>query len=94
MKTIKLQLSSQSGTQNYNADGVSNGGSTSTNYRMIVVEDNNNQIGDAAFSFSMNLNYLQQGGEYTAAVEELDAKIKAAIQAFNQALTGTELTSL
>ena len=93
MKTIKLQLSSQSGTQNYNTDGISNGGSTSTNYRMVIVEDNN-PIGDAAFSFSMNLNYLLQGEEYTTAVEELNTKIKAAIQAFNQALTGTELTSL
>lgn len=94
MKTINLQLSSQSATQNYNTEGTSNGGSTSINYRMIVVEDNNNQAGDANLSFYMNLYSLSSGMEYTAAVEALDAKIKAAIQAFNQALTGTELTSL
>lgn len=94
MKTINLQLSSQSATQNYNTEGTSNGGSTSINYRMIVVEDNNNQAGDANFSFNMNLYSLSSDMEYTAAVEALDAKIKAAIQAFNQALTGTELTSL
>ena len=94
MKTINLQLSSQSATQNYNTEGSSNGGSTSINYRMIAVEDNNNQVGDANFSFNMNLYSLSSDMEYTAAVETLDAKIKAAIQAFNQALTGTELTSL
>lgn len=94
MKTINLQLSSQSATQNYNTEGTSNGGATSINYRMIVVEDNNNQVGDANFSFNMNIYSLSSDMEYTAAVEALDAKIKAAIQAFNQALTGTELTSL
>lgn len=94
MKTINLQLSSQSATQNYNTEGASNGGSTSINYRMIVVEDNNNQAGDANFSFNMNIYSLSSDMEYTAAMEALDAKIKAAIQAFNQALTGTELTSL
>ena len=94
MKTINLQLSSQSATQNYNAEGTSNGGSTSMSYRMVVVEDGNNQVGDANFSFNMNFYSIQSDMEYTAAVETLDAKIKAAIQAFNQALTGTELTSL
>lgn len=94
MKTINLQLSSQSATQNYNSEGTSNGGATSMGYRLVVVEDNNNQVGDANFSFNMNIYSLSSDMEYTAAVEALDAKIKAAIQAFNQALTGTELTSL
>ena len=94
MKTIKLQLSSQSATQNYNSEGASNGGSISMGYRLVVVEDNNNQVGDANFSFNMNIYSRSSDMEYTAAVETLDAKIKAAIQAFNQALTGTELTSL
>ena len=94
MKTINLQISSQSATQNYNSEGASNGGSTSMGYRLVVVEDNNNQVGDANFSFNMNIYSRSSDMEYTAAVETLDAKIKAAIQAFNQALTGTELTSL
>lgn len=95
MKTINLQLSSQSATQNYNTEGTSNGGSTSINYRLVVVEDNNNQVGDANFSFNMNIYSLSSDNmEYTAAMETLNAKIKAAIQAFNQALTGKELTSL
>lgn len=86
MKTINLQLSSQSATQNYNTEGTSNGGSTSINYRMIVVEDNNNQVGDANFSFNMNLYSLSSEMEYTAAVETLKTKIKNAIEEFNNAL--------
>ena len=86
MKTIKLQLSSQSATQNYNSEGASNGGSTSMGYRLVVVEDNNNQVGDVNFSFNMNLYSLPSDMEYTAAVEALDAKIKAAIEEFNNAL--------
>lgn len=86
MKTINLQLSSQSATQNYNTEGTSNGGSTSINYRMIVVEDNNNQVGDANFSFNMNLYSLSSDMEYTAAVETLKTKIKNAIEEFNNAL--------
>lgn len=94
MKTINLQLSSQSATQNYNTEGSSNGGSTSMSYRLAVVEDNNNQVGDANFSFNMNIYSLSSDMEYTAAVETLKTKINAAIQAFNQTLTGTKLTSL
>lgn len=86
MKTINLQLSSQSATQNYNSEGSSNGGSTSMSYRLAVVEDNNNQVGDANFSFNMNLYSLSSDMEYTAAVEALKTKIKNAIEEFNNAL--------
>lgn len=85
MKTIKLQLSSQSATQNYNSEGASNGGSTSMGYR-LVVEDNNNQVGDANFSFNMNIYSLSSDMEYTAAAETLKTKIKNAIEEFNNAL--------
>lgn len=86
MKTINLQLSSQSATQNYNSEGASNGGATSMSYRLAVVEDNNNQVGDANFSFNMNLYSLSSEMEYTAAVETLKTKIKNAIEEFNNAL--------
>lgn len=86
MKTINLQLSSQSATQNYNSEGSSNGGSTSMSYRLAVVEDNNNQVGDANFSFNMNIYSLSSDMEYTAAVETLKTKIKNAIEEFNNAL--------
>ena len=55
-------------------------------YKLIVVEDNNNQIGDASFSFSMSMYQLPTGSEYTTVVETLDAKIKAAIEEFNNSL--------
>ena len=86
MKTIKLQLSSQSATQNYNSEGASNGGSTSMGYRLVVVEDGNNQVGDANFSFNMNFYPIQSDMEYTAAVESLRTKIQNAIEEFNNAL--------
>ena len=86
MKTINLQLSSQSATQNYNSEGSSNGGSTSMSYRLAVVEDNNNQVGDANFSFNMNIYSLSSDMEYTAAVETLKTKIKNAIEEFNNSL--------
>ena len=86
MKTINLQLSSQSATQNYNTEGTSNGGSTSMGYRLAVVEDNNNQVGDANFSFNMNIYSLSSDMEYTAAVETLKTKIKNAIEEFNNSL--------
>ena len=86
MKTIKLQLSSQSATQNYNSEGASNGGSTSMGYRLVVVEDGNNHVGDANFSFNMNFYSIQSDMEHTAAVESLRTKIQNAIEEFNNAL--------
>ena len=86
MKTINLQISSQSATQNYNTEGTSNGGSTSMSYRMVVVEDGNNHVGDANFSFNMSFYSIQSDMEYTAAVETLKTKIKNAIEEFNNAL--------
>ena len=87
MKTINLQTSSQSATQNYNSEGISNGGSISISYRLVVVEDDNNQVGDAIFSFNTNIYSLSSDNmEYTTAMETLNAKIKAAIEEFNNAL--------
>ena len=85
MKTMNLKLSSQSGSQNYDNNGNVNGSSTTTSYR-IVIEEEGTEIGNANYSFSMNYYNVPEGEEYTAAREALEAKIKVAIEEFNNAL--------
>lgn len=85
MKTMNLKVSSQSGSQNYDNEGNVNGSSTTMSYRMVIEEDGN-QVGDANYNFSMNYYNVPSGEDYTTAREALEAKIKAAIQAFNEAL--------
>lgn len=85
MKTMNLKVNSQSGSQNYDNNGNVNGNSTTMNYRMVIEEDGH-QIGDASYSFSMNYYSIPEGEDYTSAKEALEAKIKAAITEFNNAL--------
>lgn len=85
MKTMNLKLSSQSGSQNYDNNGKVNGSSTTTSYR-IVIEEDGTEVGNANYSFSMNYYNVPEGEDYTTAREALEAKVKAAIEAFNEAL--------
>lgn len=85
MKTINLKISSQSGSQNFDNDGNINGSSTTMSYRMIIEEDGM-EVGNANYTFSMNYYNVPEGEDYTAARTALEAKIKAAIEAFNNAL--------
>lgn len=82
---MNLKLSSQSGSQNYDNEGNVNGSSTTMNYRMII-EEEGTEIGNADYSFSMSYYNVPTGMEYTTAREALEAKVKAAIEAFNEAL--------
>lgn len=85
MKTLNLKVSSQSGSQNYNNEGNVNGSSTTTSYR-IVIEEDGNEVGNANYTFSMNYYNVPEGEDYTTDREAFEAKIKAAIEAFNAAL--------
>lgn len=85
MKTMNLKVSSQSGSQNYDNNGNVNGSSTTTSYR-IVIEEEGTEIGNANYTFSMNYNSVTESVDYTTARETFEAKIKAAIEAFNDAL--------
>ena len=85
MKTMNLKVSSQSGSQNYDNNGNVNGNSTTTSYR-IVIEEDGTEVGNANYSFSMNYYNVPDGEDYTTARTALEAKIKAAIEAFNAAL--------
>ena len=85
MKTMNLKVSSQSGSQNYDNDGNVNGSSTTTSYR-IVIEEEGTEIGNANYTFSMNYYTMPDGEDYTTAREAFEAKVKAAIEAFNNAL--------
>lgn len=85
MKTMNLRLSSQSGSQNYDNEGNVNGSSTTTSYK-IVIEEEGTEIGNANYTFSMNYYTMPEGVDYTTAREAFEAKIKAAITEFNNAL--------
>lgn len=85
MKTMNLKVSSHSGSQNYDNNGNVNGSSTTTSYRMVIEEDGT-EVGNANYSFSMNYYNVPEGEDYTAARTALEAKVKAAIEAFNAAL--------
>ena len=85
MKTMNLKLSSQSGSQNYDNNGNVNGSSTTTSYR-IVIEEEGTEIGNANYTFSMNYYTMPEGMDYTSAKEAFEAKIKVAIEEFNNAL--------
>ena len=85
MKTMNLKVSSQSGSQNYDNSGNVNGSSTTMSYRMVIEEDGT-EVGNANYSFSMNYYSMTEGVDYTSAREAFEAKIKAAIEAFNEAL--------
>lgn len=85
MKTMNLKVSSQSGSQNYNNSGDVNGNSNSMSYR-IVIEEEGTEVGNANYTFSMNYYSMPEGVDYTSAKEAFEAKIKAAIEAFNEAL--------
>lgn len=85
MKTMNLKVSSQSGSQNYDNKGDVNGSSTTTSYRMVI-EEEGTEIGNANYSFSMNYYNVPDGEDYTTAREAFEAKIKVAIEEFNNAL--------
>lgn len=85
MKTMNLKLSSQSGSQNYDNNGNVNGSSTSMSFR-ITVEEDGTEVGNANYTFSINYYSVPEGEDYTTAKETLEAKIKAAITEFNNAL--------
>lgn len=85
MKTMNLKLSSQSASQNYDNNGNVNGSSTTTSYRMVI-EEEGTEIGNANYTFSMNYYNVPEGEDYTTVREAFEAKIKAAIEEFNNAL--------
>lgn len=85
MKTMNLKLSSQSGSQNYDNEGKVNGSSTTMSYKMVIEEDGT-EVGNANYSFSMNYYNVPEGVDYTSARETFEAKIKVAIEEFNNAL--------
>lgn len=85
MKTINLKVSSHSSSQNYDNNGNVNGSSTTTSYRMVI-EEEGTEIGNANYSFNMNYYNVPEGEDYTTVREAFEAKIKVAIEEFNNAL--------
>lgn len=85
MKTMNLKLSNQSASKSYDKDGIESGSSTSMSYRIVVVEDNT-EVGSVNYNFNMNYYGQSDDVDYSMAKETLEAKIKSAIEAFNNAL--------
>lgn len=85
MKTLTTKISSESNSQNYDINGTENGQIVSSNYRIIVQEDNT-EIGSINISVQSNYYSNLQDEDFSAAKEALEAKIKTAVETLNETL--------
>lgn len=85
MKTLTTKISSESNSQNYDINGNENGQTSSMNFRIIISEDNT-EVGNINISIQSNYYNNQSDEEFISAKEALEAKIKAAIDTFDETI--------
>lgn len=85
MKTMNLKLTQTGSSQSFNSEGNPSGNSMNKSYSVKVVEDNV-EVGSANFNFSINYYGDLTKEDYATAQAALEAKIEAAVKAFDTAL--------